>query len=286
MQTIDLHTHSTASDGTYTPTELIEYAAEKKLAAIALTDHDTLDGIAEAQKASEKFGVRVINGAEFSTMYDKISLHIIGLFLPPDANDIKSKLEYMKNARERRNIKMLENLQNMGIEISLEELKSQFPDSIISRAHIAQLLQQKGYVGSKNEAFDRYIGSRCKAYVEKESLSPKETIELIKKAGGLAVWAHPVLCRVSDITLDKITAELKEYGLDAIEVHYPAYTAAETKYIKHLAEKYTLAHSGGSDFHGDIKPGLDLGTGYGKLCVPYEILEKLEKLRSDNNVGQ
>ena len=286
MQTIDLHTHSTASDGTFTPTELVSYAAKKNLAAIALTDHDTLDGIAEAREAGEKFGVKVINGAEFSTMYDKISLHIIGLFLPENAEDIKNKLEYMKNARERRNLKMLENLRELGIDISIEELKAQFPVSIISRAHIAQLLQQKGYVGSKNEAFDRYIGSRCRAYVEKESLSPKETIELIKNAGGVAVWAHPILCRVSDTVLDKITAELKGFGLDAIEVHYPAYTASETKFVKFLADKYSLAHSGGSDFHGSIKPGLDLGTGYGSLSIPYEILEKLEKLRSDMNVGQ
>lgn len=279
MKTIDLHTHSTASDGTYTPTELIAYAAEKGLAAIALTDHDTLDGIPEARKAALQYGIYLINGAEFSTMYDKISLHIVGLFLPEDAAEIKNKLEYMKNARENRNIKMLENLQNIGLDITMSELKNSFPDSVISRAHIAQLLQQKGYVGSKNEAFDRYIGSHCKAYVEKESLSPSETIKLIKNAGGVAVWAHPVLCRVNDSLLEKITSELKNDGLDAIEVYYPSYTEAEKKFIKHLAKKYSLAHSGGSDFHGDIKPGLDLGTGYGKLQVPYDILEELEKLR-------
>ena len=279
MKKIDLHTHSTASDGTFTPTELVEYAAKKQLAAIALTDHDTLDGVKEAQGAGEKFGVYVISGAEFSTVYEKISLHIVGLFLPENSAEIKSRLAYMKNARLTRNEKMLQNLKNEGVDITLEELKKNFPDSVISRAHIAQLMQIKGYVGSKNEAFDRYIGNRCKAYVEKESLTPEETIALIKKAGGVSVWAHPVLCKLSDKNLEMMVKRLKGYGLDAIEAYYPTYTPSESKYIKILAQKYALCLSGGSDFHGSIKPGLDLGTGYGKLEVPYNLLEELEKLR-------
>lgn len=280
MKTIDLHTHSTASDGTFTPTRLVEYAAEKGLAAIALTDHDTLEGTAEARLAGKRLGIRVINGVEFSTMYEKISLHIVGLFLPESTPEINSRLEYMQNNRETRNIKMLANLRDMGLDISLDELKQKFPDSMISRAHIAQLLQEKGYVSSKNEAFDRYIGSRCKAYVEKESLSPAETIALIKNAGGVAVWAHPVLCRLSGKNLDMMFARLKDCGLDAAEVYYPTYTAAETRQIKQLTEKYALLPSGGSDFHGSIKPGLDLGSGYGNLSIPYTVLENLEKLRS------
>ena len=277
MRYIDLHTHSTASDGTYTPTELVRYAAEKDLAAIALTDHDTLDGVAEAKAAGEKYGVRVIAGAEFSTVYEKISLHIVGLFLPENSKKISERLEYMKNARLTRNDKMLANLREEGIEITMEELKENFPDRIISRAHIAQLMQKKGYVGSKNEAFDRYIGDKCKAYVEKESLTPKETVGLIKDAGGVSVWAHPLLCKLSDKNTEKMAERLKTYGLDAIEAYYPTHKPADTKYIKTIAQKYGLELSGGSDFHGSIKPGLDLGTGYGDLAVPYEVLEKLEK---------
>ena len=277
MRYIDLHTHSTASDGTYTPSELVKYAAEKELAAIALTDHDTLDGVAEAKAAGEKYGVRVIAGAEFSTVYEKISLHIVGLFLPENSKKISERLEYMKNARLTRNDKMLANLREEGIEITMEELKENFPDRIISRAHIAQLMQKKGCVGSKNEAFDRYIGDKCKAYVEKESLTPEETVGLIKDAGGVSVWAHPLLCKLSDKNTEKMAERLKTYGLDAIEAYYPTHKPADTKYIKTIAQKYGLELSGGSDFHGSMKPGLDLGTGYGDLAVPYEVLEKLEK---------
>lgn len=279
MKTIDLHTHSTASDGMLTPTELVNYAAEKGLAAVALTDHDTLAGIAEARKAAESLGVLLVPGAEFSTMYEKISLHIVGLFLPEDSPEITDRLEYMRSSRITRNKKMLDNLRAEGPDITEEELQEEFPDSVISRAHIAQLLQKKGYVSSKNEAFDRYIGSHCKAYVEKESLSPRETIELIKNAGGIAVWAHPLLCRLGEANLDKMTGLLKEYGLDAIEAYYPSHSPSDTRHVKFLAEKYGLLLSGGSDFHGSIKPGLDLGTGYGSLCVPYEVLEKLTELK-------
>lgn len=276
MKFIDLHTHSTASDGTYTPAELVAYAAQKQLAAIALTDHDTLDGVKEALDAGERHNIRVISGAEFSTVYEHISLHIVGLFLPYDPAEIRGRLEYMKNARRARNDKMLANLREEGINISMDELKAAFPKRVISRAHIAQLMQQKGYVGSKNEAFDRYIGDRCRAYVEKESLTPQETIGLIKAAGGVSVWAHPLLCKLSDKNLRKMTGILKEYGLDAIEAYYPSHTASDTKYIKTIAAQYALKLSGGSDFHGSMKPGLDLGTGYGRLEIPYEILERLE----------
>ena len=284
MKTIDLHTHSTASDGMLTPTELVNYAAEKGLCAVALTDHDTLAGISEARAAAEKTNVRLISGAEFSTMYEKISLHIVGLFLPENAPEITDRLEYMQNSRVTRNIKMLDNLKNEGVDISLDELKEKFPDSVISRAHIAQLLQEKGYVGSKNEAFDRYIGSRCRAYVEKESLTPQETVSLIKNAGGVAVWAHPLLCKLSDRNLEKMTGILKGYGLDAIEAYYPTHGTRDTAHIKMLAQKYGLALSGGSDFHGSIKPGLDLGSGYGSLCVPYEVLEKREEIKNERVV--
>ena len=276
MKNVDLHTHSTASDGMLTPTELVEYAAQKQLAAIALTDHDTLDGIKEAKAAGEKYGIRVISGAEFSAVYENISLHIVGLFLPEDSEEINNRLAYMKNARLTRNEKMLKNLAEDGIVITMEELKTAFPDRIISRAHIAQLMTEKGYVGSKNEAFDRYIGDRCHAYVKKESLTPEETIKLIKNAGGIAVWAHPLLCKLSDKNLKKMTGILKEYGLDAIEAYYSSHSPSDTKYIKTVAAQYGLKLSGGSDFHGSIKPGLDLGSGYGKLEVPYEVLERLE----------
>ena len=279
MKLTDLHTHSTASDGMLSPTELVAYAAKKQLAAIALTDHDTLDGVPEARAAGEKYGARVISGAEFSTLYENISLHIVGLFLPETSKKISGRLEYMKNARDTRNEKMLQNLRNVGVDITMQELKKAFPDSVISRAHMAWLMQQKGYVGSKNEAFDRYIGNRCKAYVEKESLTPEETIALIKEAGGVSVWAHPLLCRLSDKNTEKMAERLKNCGLDAIEAYYSSHTPQDTKYVKTIALKYGLKLSGGSDFHGSIKPGLDLGTGYGSLAVPYEVLEELEKIK-------
>ncbi len=282
MRIVDFHTHSTASDGSFTPTELMKYAAEKGLDAIALTDHDTLSGLPEARAAAERTGVRLISGAEFSTTYENISLHIVGLFLPEDSPEILSKLEYMQKKRIERNKKMLENLQKEGVEITFEELRERFPDSsITSRAHIARIMKEKGYVGSNTEAFERYLGDRCKSYVKKESLNPEETIALIKNAGGVSVWAHPLHCKLSKENTAKTAAYLKNVGLDAIEAYYPTYTSADTRFMLGLAESIGLALSGGSDFHGSNEPKLELGTGYGDLRVPYEVLEKLEELRGE-----
>lgn len=286
MKTIDLHTHSTASDGTYTPTELVRYAAQKGLTAIALTDHDTMNGLAQAQAAGVEYGVQVINGAEFSTQYDNISLHIVGLFLPTNSTEIKNRLEYMQENRRTRNDKMVANLAKMGIDINMADIKQKFPDSVISRAHIAQYMVDKGYASNKDEVFAKYIGSHCSAYVEKESLTPLETIDMIKNAGGISVWAHPLLCKLSAKNLEKMTGILTDFGLDAIEAYYCTYSPADCKYVKQIAQKYGLALSGGSDFHGTIKPKLELGTGYGNLSVPYEILPILENLKKERKNEQ
>ena len=293
MSSVDLHVHSSKSDGTFTPSELVDYAREKGLKAFALTDHDTVDGLQEAmeyaeelrqREAAENAGSRfpvpeVIPGIEFSTEYNGRDVHIVGLYIQYDNPAFREYLQRFIDSRTMRNIKMCNLLQEAGFDISYEKLQQEFPDAVITRAHYARYLLNHGYIKSLKEAFERYVGDHCPYFVPREKVTPAQAVQLILSAGGVPVLAHPILYHMSDSRLEALVAELREEGLMGIEAIYSTYSAGEERQIRSLAQKYHLLISGGSDFHGANKPGLDLGCGYGRLHIPESVLDDIKKSR-------
>ena len=283
MKTVDLHVHSNCSDGTYPVKELLDYAIQKGLAAFALTDHDTVDGLDELldyAKKLESQGItvpEVIPGIEFSTEYHGKDVHIVGLYIDYHNERFARKVQEFADGRIVRNQKMCRLLQEAGIDITYEKLLEAFPDCVITRAHYARYLLEHGYTKCMQEAFDRYIGDHAPCFVPREKVTPTEVIQLILEANGIPVLAHPILYHLSDANLEQLVKECKEAGLIGIGAIYSTYNAAEERQIRKLAEKYHLLPSGGSDFHGSNKPGVDLGTGYGKLVIPEAILTDLKK---------
>ena len=278
MDTIDLHTHSTFSDGTFTPLQLVKYAEEKGLKAFAITDHDTTEGIKEAK--SIETNVEVISGVEISTRYDKKEIHIVGLYVNENDADLNKQLKYYREKRVTRNFEILEKLNSLGVDITIDDVKESCTGDVISRAHIAKALVSKGFVGSYTEAFDRYLGDNKCAYVPRETLNYEESMELITKAGGVPVLAHPLLYKMSDTNLENMMVKLRQKGLKAVEVYYSTHSNTDTQHVMAMANRVGLIYSGGSDFHGATKPKIDMGTGMGKLAVPYEILEKIRGERN------
>lgn len=281
MQTpiVDLHVHSCRSDGSFTPTELVDYALQKGLTAFALTDHDTTEGLSEAISYAKDKGIEVIPGIEFSTEYESRDIHILGLYIDYEKKEFKEQIQAFVDSRILRNQKMCQNLVNIGVDISYEKLLEAFPDAVITRAHYARYLLDNGYVKSMPEAFDRYVGDHCPCFVPREKVTPVQAVELILAADGIPILAHPPLYHMSDRRLDKLVSELKDAGLLGIEAVYSTYNAGEERQMRALAAKYNLLISGGSDFHGKNKPKLDLAVGYGKLHIPFSILEEIKKSR-------
>ena len=289
MRAIDLHTHTAKSDGSFSPAELVDYAIEKNLAAVAITDHDTIEGLDEAiahGAALREKGVsdiEVIPGIEFSTKYENQDVHIVGLYIAYDSPVFLEPLDTFINSRTNRNIKMCENLQSADIDITYEKLQARFPDAVITRAHYASYLLEQGYVKSRQDAFARYLGDHTKYFVPREKVTPSQAVKLILQAGGVPILAHPPLYHMGQERLDALTASLKNDGLMGIEAFYSTYTNQDVRDMLHLAQKYDLLPSGGSDFHGANKPGLDLGCGYGKLYVPEDLLTNIKKRRAATN---
>ena len=286
---VDLHVHSTFSDGTFTPAQLVDYAMEKGLTAFALTDHDTVDGLPEAlsyarelretlPEAERARVPEIVPGIELSTDEDGSEVHVVGLFIDYQSHEFSQYLKEFLESRDNRNRKMCEKLREQGFDVTYEAMLERFPDSVLTRAHFARFLLEHGCVRSIREAFDRYLGDRCPCYVPREKITPARAVELILKADGIPVLAHPILYHMSDARLDSLVGRLKDKGLMGIEAIYSSYSPSEERQIRGLAAKYGLLISGGSDFHGENKPGLDLGSGYGKLFVPDEILSELLKV--------
>ncbi len=286
MKPIDLHTHSTKSDGSFTPTELVDYAVAKGLSAVALTDHDTVDGLDEAVSHARTLAqagypsTEVVPGIEFSTEYEKKDVHVVGLFISYDAPSFQAQLRKFVDSRINRNIKMCRNLQSAGIDITFDKLQARNPGAVITRAHYAAYLFEDGYVKSRQDAFSQYLGDHTKYFVPREKITPGQAVSLVLQAGGVPILAHPPLYHMGQDRLDKLVGSLKDAGLMGIEAVYCSYTNQEERDMRRLAQKYGLLLSGGSDFHGANKPGLDLGTGYGKLFVPEEFLEKIRDASS------
>ena len=274
---IDLHVHSDCSDGTCSPEELVELAKQKGLSAFALTDHDTTEGVARARHAAEGTGVCVIPGIEFSTSYEKRDVHVLGLGIDPEDEYFQENLDRFRNSRDRRNEEMIRKMQEHGISITQEEVEKLFPDAVITRAHFARFLVEKKFVGSTNEAFDRYLGDRACCFVPREKVTPFQAVRLIKENGGYAVLAHPLIYGFSKGKLEELVREMKKAGADGIEAIYSQNRWNDEGEMRALAKRHGLKVTGGSDFHGSNKPGIEMGTGKGNLRIPYELWENLRR---------
>lgn len=286
MEYVDLHVHSTKSDGSFTPAELVEYALEKGLSAFALTDHDTVEGIDEAILAAAGTSLRVIAGVELSTDYQGRDIHILGLFIDWKNKEFVERLNTFRDARHNRNKKMCQKLCDTGISISMDELHAANPDSVITRAHYAKFLLEKGYVKSMPEAFERYIGDHAPCFVSREKVTPCDAVKLILYAGGIPILAHPILYGMGNDSLNLLISALKDAGLAGIEAIYSTYTQHDEQQMRQLASQYDLLISGGSDFHGINKKYIDLAVGRGKLFIPLEILTRIENYHQYKKIPQ
>lgn len=276
MSFIDLHVHSSASDGTLTPEEIVALAKEKKITAIALTDHDTMEGVKKAKRAAVGSELEVISGIEISCEYQGREIHILGLFLEEDCEELLSDLAYYRAKRDERNEKMISNFQKAGIPMTMEELNRGDANAVITRAHFARYLVEHGYVKKKDDAFKKYLGKKCSFYETREYITPKRAIELIRKAKGLSFLAHAYLYKMSDKEIKQMVEELISYGLDGLEVYHSSHNICESRKLLALAKEKGLLVSGGSDFHGANKPDIDLSVGRGNLRLPHYILEEIK----------
>ncbi|MBE6741866.1 MAG: PHP domain-containing protein [Ruminococcaceae bacterium] len=277
MKTCDLHCHSTFSDGTFTPSEIISLAKKQGLSAVALTDHNTTKGLSEFISAGKNSSVETVAGCEFSTEWEKHELHIVGLFLDEKVwNEVEDYVELLNLAKKNSNIKLIQNLKAAGYEITYDEVAASTDAAEFNRAHVAKLLVKKGYAISVNEAFQNILSEEKGYYDPPERLNSLMTIRFIKQYGGVAVLAHAFL-NLNYEELEEFLPAAKEAGLDAMETNYSKFSKEETRLAKELAKRFDLKESGGSDFHGTVKPDIQLGSGLGNLKVPFDFLEKLRK---------
>lgn len=274
---IDLHTHSTASDGTLAPSEVVKQAYESGLAAIALTDHDTVAGIEEA--CSTDYPIEVVPGVELSAEYGNGDIHILGLYIDSTSDLFKTMSQNMIDERRWRNEEMCRRLRADGIDISVDRLIQGNEDAVITRGHFANFLESNGYVKDRSEAFSRYLGTDTPYFVKRKYLSPEECIQLILDCGGIPIMAHPIIYNLPAHELEALVSRLKNAGLQGIEAIYSTYSNADEEIVRSLAHRHSLLISGGSDFHGSNKPDISLGSGRGNLKIPYSVLEGIKALR-------
>jgi predicted metal-dependent phosphoesterase TrpH len=276
MDRIDLHTHSSHSDGSFAPRQLVQFAQETGLRAIALTDHDTVAGLAEALAAGADLGVEVVPGLEISAQYARGTMHILGYYVSHGDPELVGALNQLQQARRARNPRMIERLRALGLAITLAEVLD-LAGGQVGRPHIARVLVRRGYVSSINEAFNRYLTKGAPAYVEKFRFSPQQAINLIRRAGGLAVLAHPFTLAVEEPgELSHLVGELQELGLEGIEVFYPEHSQEMVGLYGQLAQRFGLLCTGGSDFHGNLRDDSNLGGGRNAEKLDYKLLEEMQ----------
>ncbi len=291
---VDLHTHTTASDGTDSPSEVVRKAAHLGLLAVAITDHDTTAGHAEAFEAGTKHQIEVIGGCELSTTYalrdqntcenKKHSVHILGLWLPKEDHLYANYLHKLQNVRNVRNMQMVEKLQGLGINISYEDILRQTKEKYgdvqsIGRPHIASALLQGGHIAQEAEAYPQYIGMGAPAYVARQGITPHEAVAFLASIGATVAIAHPMILPCSPEELNDLVSDLKGVGLHAIEAYHPSHNQVAVRHCVELAGRHGLALSGGSDYHGTAKPYIQLGSGKGGLRVAWHVLEALKEQR-------
>ncbi|MFW5976763.1 MAG: PHP domain-containing protein [Bacillota bacterium] len=272
----DLHLHTTASDGSNTPEELVKLAKKKKINTIAIADHDTIDGIEPALRAGNKAKIEVLPAIEFSTFRGKAEIHILGYFIDYTDKVLLEKINKIFQARINRAKMMIKLLNELGIEITFNEVKMLAGDKYIGRPHIARAMVKNGYIEEIGDAFNqKYIGNGGRAYVPKYKISPEEAIKIIKKVEGIPVLAHPVFINHGD-PLDKNDIRLlKDSGLMGIEVFHSKHNDRDQKYYQKIAEELELVITGGSDYHGENSPDIHLGD----VLIEDKYVNKLKKSR-------
>jgi predicted metal-dependent phosphoesterase TrpH len=281
MAYIDLHLHTTASDGVMSPSEVVRYAKAKGLQAIAITDHDTIEGLEEGLSEGERIGFEVIPGIEISAEHSPGSMHLLGFFIDIHHSLLNERLGYLQKARAERNPRIVEKLNQLGIELTYKDVLKASGGGQVGRPHFAQVLLEKNYVRTFQEAFDRFLKKGAPAYVDKFRFTAKEAIRFINEAKGVAVLAHPNTLNMNGYSeLESLIVRLIEEGLKGIEVYYPEHSVSEVGQYKTLAERYGLLITGGTDYHGIEKNSLDIGVGRGEMKLPYSIVEGLKAARN------
>lgn len=284
---VDLHTHSIVSDGSETPTEVVTLAAAQGLSAVALTDHDILSGVEEARRAGDAAGIEVIPGIELSIDWSSLrpesggGMHMVVLWIEDTSGPLQDQLAGLRDGRDSRNHTIVERLNQLGLEITMEEVAERAGGGSVGRPHIAGVLQDRGHVETVEEAFDRFLGSGGPAYASRARLGPAEALDLVRRSGGVAILAHPFTLGIeSDHDLEGVIAELADMGLGGLESHHSRTEPDRRRLLRRMAERRGLAASGGSDFHGSYKLDIAVGVGVGDLSVPDEFLADLRSRRT------
>ncbi len=275
---IDLHTHTTCSDGSITPEELVLHAQKSGLTAVAVSDHDTVDGVSKAIAAGKKYGIEVVPAIELSAKSDT-ETHILGYFIDLNSSKLTEAMIYIREVRTARLGETCAMLQKLGIAVTLDEVKAEASGGILCRAHIAAIMTRKGYSESPKSAFQKWLNVGCPAYSESQALTDTEAIDLIRSAGGDAYLAHLHLTKKTHNELDKFVCHLTENGLCGLEGYYTDYTDSMAQEYRALAAKYGLKISGGTDFHGTFKPHIAIGSGTNGMKIPYSVLEGMREDR-------
>lgn len=277
MELIDLHVHSNASDGSLTPTEVADEAMRMGLSAIALTDHDTIDGIPEILEYTKDKPLEVVPGIELSCYYNNREVHILGFYMDYANPALNEELSELKMAREGRNLKMVELMQADGLPVTMEKLLHGNPDSVITRAHFARVLVEEGVCKDKEAAFKKYIGIGCKYYLPKPQVTCETAMKILTTYSKGAFLAHPLLYHLGYAQIEELLIYLKSLGLKGVEAYHSSNNAYESDKLRLMAMKLGLGISGGSDFHGAVKPNIQMGKGRGGMKISMHLLDEIKK---------
>jgi len=278
---IDLHIHTTTSDGTLTPREVVRYAKEKGLKAIAITDHDTIAGTKDAVEEGDNVGLDVLPGMEISVECPFGSMHLLGYCIDTDSIFLKESLEFLRRVRSERNAKILDRLKDLGIVLDYSDVLKIAGGKQIGRLHFAHAMVNKGYAETYREIFDRFLKKGAPAHVDSFRFKPDEAIDLILKSKGIPILAHPcTLSNLGPTEFENFVMQLIAWGLKGIEVYYPDHTDKQIIFYKYLAKKHGVLITGGSDYHGAIKPGIDIGVYKGDTKLPLSLIKTIRELRN------
>ncbi len=276
----DLHTHTINSDGTFTVEEIVKKASEKGLKALAITDHDTVDGLLDSKKLDEyekKYGVKIIKGIEMSCNLNGKDVHILGYFLNLEDQNFLNELSRISEIRNERNQKIVKKLADLNLPVTMNDLNKIVKGNVISKAHFAEAMLEKGYVSCKSDAFKNYLGKNGVAFVEKRDYKPIDAVRILARNGAFVSLAHPKLITENTDEVEKLIVELVKYGLRGIEVNYYSFSKSDKEFYKKIAEKYNLIITGGSDFHGGNRVNVSLGE-TGLNSSEFENLKKSLKI--------
>ena len=279
MDLIDLHVHSNASDGSLTPKEVADEAINMGLKAIALTDHDTIDGVREILEYTKDKDLEIVPGIELSCYYNNREIHILGFYVDYTNPELHKELLTLKKAREDRNIRMVELMQKDGLDVTMEKLLHGNPDSVITRAHFARVLVEEGICKDKEAAFKKYLGIGCKYYLPKPQVTCENAMNILTKYSKGAFLAHPLLYHFGYSQIEELLIYLKSLGLKGLEVYHSSNNMYESEKLRSMALKLDLLTSGGSDFHGIVKPNIKMGVGRGGMRIPMRLLDSIKALQ-------